>query len=293
MKKKGKKKWIILGVVTVIAVAVAVVSPGNPQAMAAYTQEIVTTGSITSYYSFTGNVKVENSQSITAAASMTVREVYVQEGDHVYKGDRLLRTSDGEVHKATVSGEVDRLHVMKDDEVKAGDALIDIVDYDHMVIEIRVDEFDVPAVEAGKAALVTVNALGATFDTTVIRLDRQATQSGDISYYLATLGLGDVPGVLPGMQVDVRITNAHAENVTTLSMDALQFTATNQPFVQVKGENGTQIVPVRVGVNDGVRVEILDGLRSGDAVQVPPKANPSMAFGFGDRVGGMGGRGSE
>ena len=289
MKKKGKKRWFILSVLVVATVAAAVLLTGNKQAVAAFTPEIATIDSITSYYSFTGNVKVENSQYITADASVTVREVYVREGDQVYKGDRLLRTSDGETYKATLSGEVDKLHVKKDDEVKAGDALVDIVDYDHMVIEIKVDEFDVPAVVAGKAAQVTVNALGVTFDTTVIRLDRQATQSGDVSYYLGTLELGDVPGVLPGMQADVKIMNAHAENVLTLSMDALQFTDSNQPFVQVMGANGLQAVPVHVGVNDGVKVEILDGVRSGETVQVPAKAVTAASFGFGGRRDGMGG----
>lgn len=290
MKKKGKKWiWVSLLVVVVAVVAVVLLGGNRQQASAVY-QETAVTGSITSYYSFTGNVKVENSQSIAATASVTVREVYVKDGDHVLKGDRLLRMSDGETIKAGVSGEVNKLHIEKDDEVKAGDALIDIVDFDNMIVEIKVDEFDVPAVTVGKTAQVTVNALGETFETTVTDLDRQATQSGDVSYYIATLALGDVEGVLPGMQVDVKILNAHAENVTTISMNALQFTETNQAYVLRQGVSGDEEVPVSVGVNDGITVEILGGLRSGETVTVPAKAATGGMMVMG---GGMGGGSGE
>jgi len=294
-KKKGKRTIGLVALALIAVIAVPLVSSGNRQAATAYAQEVATTGSITSYYSFTGHVRVENSQRIAAATPATVRDVYVREGEHVEKNDRLLRTSDGTIFKAGVSGEVDKLFVARDDDVQAGDALIDIVDYEHMVIEIRVDEFDVPAVAVGKSALVTVNALGQTFESTVLRLERQATREGDISFYTAEVALKKIEGVLPGMQVDVKIRNAYAENVTTLSMDALQFDKANQPYVVTPQDNGaSQEVPVRVGVNDGVRVEIVEGIRSGDAVLVPTKtmaANASFRGATLDARDGMGGVG--
>ena len=290
--KKRTKKWVWIGVLVVAVIVVALVlQNGNPQSSRTLEQEVATTGSITSYYSFTGNVKVKKSQNITATASATVREVYVIEGAHVKKGDRLLRTSDGETIKAGVRGEVDNLHVEKDDDVKVGDALIDIVDFDSMIIEIKVDEFDVPAVEVGKSAQVTVNALGETFETTVTRLDKQATQEGNVSYYTATLALGDLQGILPGMQVDAKLLNAHTENATLLSMSALQFTDTNQPYVMMQGSNEVLNIPVTIGVNDGIRVEIISGVRSGETVLVPAKevTNGMMFMGGGPGPGGPNG----
>lgn len=292
MKNAGKKskKWVgwLVAVVLVIAVG-AVVLNGGTQAATALSQEIATTGSITSYYSFTGNVKVENSQYLTAMTAATIREVYVEEGDQVAKGDRLMRTSDGETLKASVSGEVDRLYVEKDDEVSAGASLADIVDFGNLSIEIKVDEFDVPAVVIGKTAHVTVNALDVTFDTTVTRVEKQATQEGDISYYMATLALPTMEGVLPGMQVDVKIVNAQVEDVTVLSMEALQFTPSNEPYVMVQGSDGAQQTLVTLGVNDGVRVEIQSGVRSGETIILPAKAaGGGMAM-----FGGMGSQGEQ
>jgi len=273
--RKKKKGRMMMGVVvlTLIVVAGALfLLNGDSQAAATFTQEVAVSGSITSYYSFTGHVKVENNQNITATAPVTVRDVYVREGDFVAKNDRLLRTSDGTVIKAGVGGEVDKLHVAKDDDVQIGEQLIDIVDYEHMVIEIRVDEFDVPAVTVGTSAQVTVNALAQTFDSVVTRLERQATREGDISYYTAELALDKMEGVLPGMQVDVKICYAYAENAITISMDALQFDSANQPYVTTMQSNGgTREVPVRIGVNDGIRVEIVDGVRSGETVLLPAK----------------------
>jgi HlyD family secretion protein len=269
MKKKKGKRWMVIAALALVIVFAVLLFNRNNQATAAFTQEIAATGSITSYYSFSGHIKVENSQSITATAPVTIREIYVREGNYVNKTDRVLRTSDGVTIKAGVSGEVERLHVAKDDEVQPGDPLIDIVDFDHMAIEIRVDEFDVTAVNVGESALVTVNALGETFETTVTRLDRRAMREGDISYYKAELALGEIAGLLPGMQVDVKICNAHAENVTFISMNALQFFQDNTPFVTMMRGNSHVEIPVRVGVNDGVNIEIAEGVRSGETVMVP------------------------
>jgi len=274
MKKKKRKKAMGLTVLVPAVIAgMLLLFNGDSKPTATLSQEVAVTGFITSYYSFTGHVKVEKSQSIIATAPVTVRDVYVREGDHVIKNDRLLRTSDGTVIKAGVCGEVDRLHVDRDDDVRTGESLIDIVDYAHMVIEIRVDEFDVPAVTVGKNALVTVNALGQSFESAVIRLDRLAAQEGDISYYTAELALDQIEGVLPGMQVDVKIRNAYAENATIISLDALRFDAANQPYViTMQSNGGTREIPVRVGVNDGVRVEIVEGVRSGETLLLPVKA---------------------
>jgi len=117
-KKKGRKMMGVAVLALVIVAGALFLLNGDSQATETFAQEVAVSGSITSYYSFTGYVKVKSSQNITATAPATVREVYVIEGEHVGKNDRLLRTSDGITIKAGVSGEVDKLHVAKDDDIQ-------------------------------------------------------------------------------------------------------------------------------------------------------------------------------
>lgn len=283
-----KRKWLTLTIslVLVAGIAIGAFMLLGGDTGSAYAQASAKTGSITSYYSFSGNVGVKDSQSISADANATVREVYVSEKDVVKKGDRLIRLSSGDTIKAGVGGEVTSLPFEKDDDVKAGDVLAEIVNFDNLEIRVKVDEYDVKAVSIGKTALVTLNALGTSFETTVVDFNRQATQSGDISYYMATLEVPDAQDVLPGMQVDVKIMNEHVENTTVISMNALQFDEYNQPFVMAVDASGnTNNVPVSVGTNDGVNVEIVSGVRSGETILVPPQAAASSMT-----MGGVGGQ---
>ncbi len=284
--KKKRGTVLLIALVAVVAIGGTVLFQGG-KADSEYIEEAARTGSISTYYSFSGAVEVKHSQDIQAPAPATVRELYVKKGDRVAKEDRLLRLSTGETVKAGIAGEVANLPVEKDDDVQAGTPLISIVDFDDMEIRVKVDEFDVSAVTVGKAVLVTVNALDRTFETVVTDLDKQATRSGDVSYYMATLALEEeIEGLLPGMQVDTRVLNAQVENVTTLSMKALQFDGYNQPYVLMRDGRATKNVAVTVGVNDGVNVEIVSGLRSGDVALVSAKAGEQ---GFMRGIGAMGG----
>lgn len=281
--KKKRIVWVLLVLVVVVAVGVLLLN-GQGSGNVAYAQEHAQTQTITTYYSFSGNVVVKDSEELTAGSSATVRDIYVEKGDRVQKDDRLIRLSDGETLKAGIAGEVASLPVKEDEDVKAGAVLISIVDFDDLEIEIKVDEYDVSAVEVGKEATVTIDALGNSFTSTVTDFDRQANLSSNTTYYLATLDVGQIDGILPGMQVDVKILKDHAENVTAISMNALKFDEYNQPYVLVADEKGKAVqTPVEVGVNDGVYVEIKSGLKTGDEVLVEPRA---ASFGMMMRAGG-------
>lgn len=252
----------------------------------AYEHETVALKTISSYYSFSGRVKVQKSQAITANVDVTIRELFVKEGQRVEQDDRVVRTSDRTM-RSGINGTIDRIYVDEDDQVKMGAPLVDIVDYENMVIEIKVDEFDVSAVSVGKTVEANINALGLSYETEITRLEKQAVQEGNVSYYKAELGLGGNEGILAGMQVDVKVLNAYAENVPTLSMDAIRFNSSNEPYVLIQTETGeTKEVPVKVGVNDGLSIEIVEGLKIGDTVLLDRKGPAMPQFGPGVTVRG-------
>lgn len=268
-KKRTQRLPIILLCVIVIGALIFFLRPGSQAD--AYTDVVVRTGEIATYYSFGGSVEVENSQRVLASAPATVRDIYVEKGEIVAKNDRLLRLSTGETLKAAVSGEIVALNVEKEDEVKPGDLLVEVMDLENMVVTIKVDEFDVHAVAPGQQVNVTINALHQTFTSTVEDVSKQAVKIGDISYYLASLSLpDDLQEVLPGMQVNVSMVNQKVENVVLIPMRAISFDDSGSPYVLVKKANGQkQETPIQVGVNDGIHAQVLGGLSSGETLLVP------------------------
>ena len=269
-----KKKKIIVGLIILVAIlAVAVYwfqsSSGTGGMRGGYYEsETSRLGNIATYYNFTGNVAVKESQQAAAYSAATVREIYVAEGDVVAKGDALARLSDGTLLSAEIAGEVTAVNASVDEAVAAGSPVVEIVDFDALEIIVKIDEYDVNAVAVGDEALVTVDALGESFEGQITRISKIAQQSGDVAYVEATIAAEAEVELLPGMKVSAKVLNESVENVVVVSMDALQFDAYNQPYVlKLSGREYVQ-VPVTVGINDGTSVQILSGVSAGETVYI-------------------------
>lgn len=272
--KKKRRGWIVtLIVLAAVVVAATVLLNGSRGVQ--YAEATATMGDITTYFSFSGSIDVNSSLTVTAPADATVSEVYVRANSVVPKNARLMRLSDGSVIKTDIAGEVTALDVVPDGAVKAGDMLAEIMDLSTMKATFQVDEFDISAVEIGKTALITLDGTGATFEGPITSLNKRATQSGDLSYYTATIDLSGVTlpaEALPGMQITVKVLNKQAQNVVLLEMDAVSFTAYNVPYVMIRDGKETKTVDIQVGINDGANVEIISGLRNGDTVLYVPSS---------------------
>lgn len=275
--KKGRKKWIVIVVaLIVLAVAGRLLLGGGAENQ--YAQETAHTGALTTYYNFSGNLDVNQSVTVTAEAAATVSEVYVRANQTVAKNARLMRLSDGAILKADIAGELTALNVSRDSVVKAGETLAEIMDLSNMKATFQVDEFDISAVEIGKTAEITLDGNGYTLQGTVTSINKRATQSGDLSYYTATIDLAGqtLPSdALPGMQITVKLRNRSAENAVLLSMDAISFTSQNAPYVLVQDGRAYRRVDIQVGINDGDFVEITGGIQSGDTVYYTPSSPES------------------
>ena len=106
-----KRRGSLLGhhFVGAILAAAACINPAvlrGRHARQLYESETSRLGNIATYYNFTGNVAVKESQQAAAYSAATVREIYVAEGDVVAKGDALARLSDGTLLSAEIAGEV-------------------------------------------------------------------------------------------------------------------------------------------------------------------------------------------
>ncbi len=297
-----RKLLILLLVLLVIAVGVLyAVESLRQEYTISYTGYTATTGSISNALSFSGSLNLVDSKTYTATADATVRNVYVQAGQDVKKGDKLLRLSDGSTVKADFDGRINTLKVAAGDEVAAGTTLLQLADFTHMKVSIRVDEYDIASVAVGQACTVTATATEKKFTSSIADIDYISAATGNVAYYSATAYVDVDEGIYPGMQVTISIPQEEAENVVVLKMDALSFDASNAAFVYKQNADGTMTeVPVEVGVSNGNYVEIKSGVTSGEEVfaQVETETTSGMAtmlsgiFGGQQVMPGGGGRGN-
>lgn len=278
-KKKGKKKlviWSIAGVITAVIISGVLFMP---KGINAYQEEKAQSGTITTYYSFSGTVEAKNRKIMMSEAPMQIKEVKVKVGDQVKSGDIILTTKQGDKIKAAMNGEISKIFVEKNAEIMSGTQLLEIVDYSALQTVVKVDEYDLKYLSAGKEVNVNINALEKEVKGTVATISREAFNENGVSYFTATIDLAKDDAVKVGMSTEAKLLKQNAEGVTTISMKAIQFDSKNKAYVLIPSEKGMPTKKyVQTGINDGNIVEIKSGIETGDAVMVEKKDDSSAAM---------------
>lgn len=281
--KKKKKRfrrlkrllfWLILLAFAAVIVRFVVLPKLDAEATTTYNSYAARIGTITNAMSFSGSISVQNNETITADSAATVRQIYVSEGEKVTRGQRLMRLSNGSTLKASFDGEVNQIIVEVGDEVSGNASLIQIVDFEHMQVSMRVDEYSISDLQVGQDCRITVTALGETFNSKIAHINRISSGGGNTAYYTVTAELVVTRDVLPGMAATVTIPQEEAVDTIVLNKSALSFGRDNSAYVLMYDDQQVlQQVPVTVGLDNDNYVEITSGLKEGDVVYAEVKTN--------------------
>lgn len=269
-KKKGRKGVMVAIVVIIVVVIVLLVSLmlGNKKGL--YDEFTLAKGSISTYYSFSGNVESQNVQNIMAKSVMQISDIKVKEQQKVKKGQVLFETSDGTEIKSEIKGTVSELYVSQDEQVMSGGKLCDIIDFDNTQVTVKVDEYDLSSIKKGKDVNITIGAIDKEIDGNVYSISDTAVNQNGVAYFTAVINLQRDSDIKIGMTAEATILNEEAKDVVVLDMDALQFDDEDKPFVLVKKDSDEpEKRYIEVGINDGKYVEIKSGATEQDVICFP------------------------
>lgn len=263
-------KWlltlVILGVVALIG-WIYLVPMITADAVTVYQSYTAETGDINTTKSFSATLSVKKSETFSSGEECTVRDIYVQSGDEVKKGDQLILLSTGELFTASFDGVVNEIRVKEGDWLWPNFQVVQICDLQHLEVSMDVDEYDVEELSVGQTCTVSVISLGINFDTVIAHINRVSQSSGTVAFYSVTCDLTVPENVLPGMQATVTLPSDSVTGVTVLDMAALAYDDNKTPYVLEKQSDGTyKQVSVETGLSDGMKVEIKSGLSAGDTV---------------------------
>lgn len=109
-------------------------------------------------------------------------------------------------------------------DVGGGTVLLKMADLNTVQVRTRVDETDIGKVEPGMQATVKVSAYpNQPFTGEVLKIEPQATVDQNVTMFPVLIQLENPKGLLrPGMNADVEINIAHAENVLAVPTMALR-----------------------------------------------------------------------
>lgn len=294
-KSKGRKLvkklliWLILLALAGGAFYLFALPKLNAGATTTYSAYEATIGNISNNKSFSGNVSVKNSETLSPESDAIVRQIYVKEEETVKEGQKLMRLSNGETLKAGFDGRVNEIGVEIGDSVTASTSLIQIVDFSNLKVSMRVDEYGINDLSVGQPCRVTVKALDLDFDSSISHINRISSSNGNTAYYTVTAELEVTDKVLPGMQVTVTIPKEEAVDAVILNKSALSFDQRNSAYVLTRNEAGEmQTQYVEIGVDNDNYVEIRKGLKAGDKVYIKEEKREA-ATGLASLFSNMGG----
>lgn len=269
MKKKTRK--ILIWVVVIALIAIAALSAMGQRQQVNYDEETARTLDIETFYTFSGNVEADSFKVVAATTRGTVKEWKFEEGDKVEEDDAVMAPKSGAQLKSPMDGTISDIYVDEDETYTPGEALFRVADYDHPLVRIKVDEYDVSAISKGMTVDVKVQATGDTLTGTVRRIAQEATVANDLAYYEVIVDLPQDGNLVMGLTCEVIVPRESVQNATTVSMKAIQYDDNGKPFVYCYNRNNEIVEQtVLLGINDGTIVEIKDGIRTGEVVLVPP-----------------------
>ncbi len=154
----------------------------------------------------------------------------------------------------------------------AAPTFVSIVDLDRLEVQAYVDETDIGRVFVGQNARFEVDTYSDTdFEAAVTAINPKAELQNSVVNYVVVLDFDGQEGRIlrPEMTAHVRLQLEQRENVLTAPRTALR-RQNGQPMLVVERDGDWIEQPVRVGWRTDQRVEIVDGVREGDLIQLNP-----------------------
>ncbi|PKQ44389.1 efflux RND transporter periplasmic adaptor subunit [Confluentibacter flavum] len=188
--------------------------------------------------------------SITAQISGTILEIPVRAGDQVIESNNF----------------------------NEGTTIATIADMSLMIFEGKVDEAEVGKLKAGKEIKIVLGAIqDKDFPGKLTFVaPKGIEENGAVQFTIkADVTIDSTTNIRAGYSANAEIDLEGKDSVFSMREALLQYDRiTDKPFVETQtGEGKFERKDVKIGLSDGINVEILDGVKTGDKIKVWNKAS--------------------
>ncbi|MHC2991819.1 RND transporter [Pontibacter sp. HJ8] len=170
--------------------------------------------------------------------------------------------SDDYTVKSELSGKVYSVLKEKGEMVSPQSPVAVIGDADEFILELQVDEYDIARVKPGQKVLLNLDSYrGQVFEAKVYKIN-PAMNERTRSFTVEASFVTSPPALYPNLTTEANIIIQEKENALTIPRDYLL----EGSFVLTEDE---EKVPVKTGLKDYRKVEILDGLTKENVIVKP------------------------
>lgn len=253
----------------------------------------VTRGTVANDIQLSGMIAADPAVPAKTTAEGKIRSIKVGQGKTVKKGDVLVVIwtevfrDDGSswfretLVAAPTAGVVSSMPLVENQFVSVGDVIAQVAPNSFHVSGSLQPELLYRLVEQPTEATVTIPNGPDPFACTNVRIAMPLAGSDDgAGGPTITCNVPTDVRVFPGLLADLTIAGSIAEDVLVVPTTAVEGLADTGNVYFVLPDGTTEVRPVVLGINDGVMVEIVEGLDEGDVIlQFVPGA-PGDGGGF-------------
>jgi HlyD family secretion protein len=222
--------------------------------------------------------KQQSAQGGVAVSRAKVEQAKAQ----VAVAEAALEQAQENLRYATVSSPMNGVVLSRDVEI--GDAVSSILvlgsqatqimtlgDMSEVYLKGKVDEADIGKVYMGQPARISVESFkNKKFYGKVTKISPLGVDKDNVTTFEVRVSIRNFTGELrANMSANAEIIEKEKHNVLLVPESAIIYDASSQPLVEVpdpKADHGWRKVSVKVGISNGVKSEILAGLKPGEKV---------------------------
>jgi HlyD family secretion protein len=200
----------------------------------------------------------------------------------VARAQATLERAETDLRNSTIVSPMTGLVLSRDVEV--GDAVSSILilgsqatlvmtlgDVTSVYVLGKVDEADIGKVYLGQPARITVESFkDKKFVGKVTKISPFGKEKDNVTTFEVRVSIDNPGGELKAnMSANAEIIREEKKDVLLVPDSAILYDKDRKTSVEVpdpKGENGRRKVPVKVGISNGVKAEVMEGLKPGDKV---------------------------
>ena len=173
--------------------------------------------------------------------------------------------------------------VIESNNFNDGTTIASLANVNDMIFEGKVDESEVGKIKEDLLLEITVGAIeNKKFDATLDYIaPKGVAENGAIQFEIkGTLAKKDSTFIRAGLSANASIILERADDVLAIKEALVQYDSkTQEPFVEVEtGDQEFERRAVKLGVSDGIYVEILDGISENEKIKVWNAVKPAQTF---------------
>ena len=229
------------------------------------------------------NYQLALNKQVSAQANLEVAKAEISRNDaQVNQSKAALDNANEDLRNATIISPIDGLVLSRD--VNVGDAVSSILvlgsqatpimsigDVSEVYVKGKVDEADIGKVYLNQPARIVVESFkDKKFTGKVTKISPLGTEKDNVTTFEVRVSISNPTGELKAnMSANAEILLEEKKNVLMVPEAAMIYDKDRNASVEIpdpKADNGKKKVPVKIGISNGVKTELVSGLKEKEQV---------------------------